>query len=60
MNSAKSCGLTSLMRASENGYQDAVKLLLDAGALVDVAKKDGLTSLISASQKGHTRWSRLC
>ena len=41
------------MIASLNGKCEAVKLLLDAGAVVDLASHDGLTALMMASPHGN-------
>lgn len=44
------------MLASQNGYVEVVKLLLETGAEVDQKRTtDGITALWVASQNGHTR-----
>ena len=45
---------TVLMKASEAGRLDLVRLLLDAGAAVDARSRDGATALMAAAQSGHT------
>jgi hypothetical protein len=45
---------TTLMKASEAGRLDLVRLLLDAGAAVDARQRDGATALMAAAQSGHT------
>ena len=45
-------GITTLMKASGNGYEKCVKLLLEAGAHVNAAYRDGCTSLIYAAMFG--------
>ena len=47
-------GSTVLMKASEVGRLDLVRLLLDAGAAVDAQRPDGATALMAAAQSGHT------
>ncbi len=46
-------GETALMAASEKGYTEIVKLLLDYGAKVDLQDVLGKTALYKASEKGH-------
>ncbi len=45
---------TALMKVSQTGRLDLVRLLLDAGAAVDVRQRDGATALMAAAQSGHT------
>ncbi|MFB3111225.1 MAG: ankyrin repeat domain-containing protein, partial [Gemmatimonadales bacterium] len=53
-------GVTPLWRASLNGDTETVKLLLDANADVNAARKtDGVTPLYVASQNGHTETVKL-
>ena len=47
-------GSTALMKASEVGRLDLVRLLLDTGAAVDAQRPDGATALMAAAQSGHT------
>ena len=47
-----SSGIIALMKASENGYEDCVKLLLEAGADVNVTCKKGHTALIYSAMHG--------
>ena len=46
-------GVTLLFMASQNGHVDVVRLLIDAGALINQADEDGETPLWVASHKGH-------
>lgn len=46
---------TALMLASERGHQEIVRLLLEAGADVNVRPEGGPTALILAANRGHTR-----
>jgi ankyrin repeat protein len=52
-------GYTSLIRASENGHIDTVRVLLEHNADPNIQTKDGDTSLIWASQKGRIYIVRL-
>jgi serine/threonine-protein phosphatase 6 regulatory ankyrin repeat subunit B len=54
VNAGDEHGRTALIFASNNGYIDIVKLLLDNGANVNAEDKGGNTALIFASNKGHT------
>jgi len=47
-------GNTALVVASKYGYTEIVKLLLEAGADVNVKNKDGETALMKASYNGYT------
>lgn len=47
-------GRTALMAAAMNGYIDIVRILLAAGADVNVMSKDGKTALALAAYAGHT------
>ncbi len=47
-------GETALMRAAEEGRSKNVKVLIDAGADVNVKDKNGETALMKAEQKKHT------
>jgi uncharacterized protein len=44
---------TILMLASQEGYFEIVKLLVDAGADVNVSRQGGLNALLSAASNGH-------
>ena len=46
-------GETPLWTASQNGDVDLVRLLIDAGALINQANTNGATPLYVASQNGH-------
>ena len=46
-------GTTSLLRAAKAGDLPLVKLLLDHGALVDLANSQGVTPLMAAAGDGH-------
>jgi ankyrin repeat protein len=48
-------GATPLMRAATGGDVEVVKLLLDAGALVDLPNEDGTTPLMAAVSAAGTR-----
>jgi cytohesin len=48
-------GATPLMRAATGGDVQVVKLLLDAGALVDLPNEDGATPLLAAVSASGTR-----
>ena len=47
-------GQTALMLAVSHGRADMVKMLLDAGASVNIQDEDGSTALMCASEHGHT------
>lgn len=53
MNAKKNDGFTALMLASQFGYGDVVRALLDAKADVNAKTNDGRTGLIMASRNGH-------
>ena len=44
---------TALMYASENGYKEVVRLLLDKGAALDLQNQWGSSALMYASEQGH-------
>jgi len=46
-------GTTALMFASASGHEGAVRLLLEAGAEVDLKNNSGATALMHASVQGH-------
>lgn len=46
-------GTTALFFAAQGGFIDITKILLKAGATVDVASVDGGTALFVACQGGH-------
>lgn len=46
-------GASSLWIASQMGHDDIVRLLLKAGAAVDLPRSDGATALFKACHKGH-------
>ena len=52
-------GHTALICASENGHDEALRLLLLAGADKDVASNDGDTALMYAAHRGHVEVLRL-
>ncbi|XP_037089662.1 LOW QUALITY PROTEIN: KN motif and ankyrin repeat domain-containing protein 1-like, partial [Pollicipes pollicipes] len=56
---AKQHGQTALMLAVSHGRLDMVKLLLEAGADVNIQDEDGSTSLMCASEHGHAAIVRL-
>jgi len=45
---------TALMLASENGHMEVVKVLLAAGADVNVKSRTGNTALSQATEQGHS------
>ena len=45
--------------ACKNGHTDAVRLLLDGGAEVDLPAQDGVTPLVIACMNGHVEVTRL-
>jgi ankyrin repeat protein len=52
-NKTTSNGDTSLILAASKGHIDVVKLLLNYGAGINIARNDGATPLILAAQEGH-------
>ena len=52
-------GVTPLYMASQNDHVEVVRLLIDAGALINQADEDGATSLFMASLNGHVDVVRL-
>jgi ankyrin repeat protein len=42
------------MEASKHGKTDAVQVLIEAGADLDLQDKNGYTALLHASEQGHT------
>lgn len=52
-------GQTALMLAVSHGRKDMAKLLLDAGAAVNIQDEDGSTALMCAAEHGHTDIVRL-
>jgi len=50
---------TALMYASEKGYTDIVRLLIDNNAYVDAKDGGGMTALMYASREGHVDIVRL-
>ncbi|CAE7615646.1 CTTNBP2 [Symbiodinium sp. CCMP2592] len=46
-------GFTSLMKAAQNGHEEVVRLLLEAGAAQDLANNTGFTALMMASVNDH-------
>ncbi|XP_012264632.2 uncharacterized protein LOC105690991 isoform X1 [Athalia rosae] len=56
---AKQHGQTALMLAVSHGRNDMAKLLLDAGAAVNIQDEDGSTALMCAAEHGHTDIVRL-
>ena len=53
LTSTTKSGCTALMMAAEEGNLPVVKVLLEAGALVNACDKDGRTPLFDAAQRGH-------
>jgi len=51
-------GLTPLLYAAREGYLDAARVLLAAGAQIDLADPDGTTPLILALMNGHFDMAR--
>ncbi|XP_058797824.1 KN motif and ankyrin repeat domain-containing protein 2-like isoform X2 [Phymastichus coffea] len=56
---AKLHGQTALMLAVSHGRKDMSKLLLDAGAAVNLQDEDGSTALMCAAEHGHADIVRL-
>ena len=52
-------GVTALMKASDSGHVEVVRVLLEASAHVDFAGYTDLTSLMLASCRGHAEVVRL-
>ena len=52
-------GYTPLVHASYSGHADAVRLLLDAGAIPSMTTDDGGTALYWAASQGHDEVLRL-
>ncbi|XP_069484046.1 cortactin-binding protein 2 [Ambystoma mexicanum] len=52
-------GCSALCAAAANGQTDCVRLLLTAGAQVDLAGNNGFTALCSAAAQGHFRCMEL-
>jgi ankyrin repeat protein len=50
---------TALMVAAYDGHTEVARLLIDAGAQVDVAKSKGITALMIAAWRGHADYARL-
>ncbi|XP_034939435.1 uncharacterized protein Kank isoform X2 [Chelonus insularis] len=56
---AKLHGQTALMLAVSHGRKDMTRLLLDAGAAVNIQDEDGSTALMCAAEHGHIDIVRL-
>ncbi|KAK0082590.1 hypothetical protein PV325_010154 [Microctonus aethiopoides] len=56
---AKLHGQTALMLAVSHGRKDMTRLLLDAGAAVNIQDEDGSTALMCAAEHGHTEIVKL-
>ena len=52
-------GKTPLMAASEEGHDEVVRVLLDAGADVNASEENGKGALYYASDEGHTSTAQL-
>lgn len=52
--SSYNTGETPLQKAAENGHREIVKILLTAGAKVDIQNSFGETALMLASKRGYT------
>ena len=59
MNARGKYGYTPLVHASYSGHADAVRLLLDAGAIPSMTTDDGGTALYWAASQGHDEVLRL-
>ena len=59
VNAKDADGLTSLMKASDEGHVDVVRLLIERGADVNAANEEGWTALMYASSRGHVDVVRL-
>ena len=53
MNARGDFGYTPLVHASSSGHAEAVRLLLDAGAIPSMTTDDGGTALYWAASEGH-------
>jgi len=54
-NSQDGKGDTALILASRRGFEDKIRVLLDAGAMVNVRNKKGSSALIAAAMNGHLK-----
>lgn len=52
-------GVTALWIASQNGYSEIVRLLLEKGAKVNIKTNDGTTALMIAAKNDHTNVIKL-
>lgn len=52
-------GSTALIKASQKGYPEIVKLLIERGAKLDIQRNDGGTALHMAAQNGHAEIIKL-
>ena len=53
MNYTDSDNFTALMWAAANGHEDCIKLLVDAGARVNMTNNKGSTALLEAAMYGY-------
>ena len=53
------CGTTALHQASAEGFKDIVKILLKAGAMVDITEEYNITPLFTAAQYGQAQCLKL-